>query len=376
MNDIAYDVTVLGGGPAGASAAIHLARNGVKVCLVEKDAHPRYKVCGGGVLARAVNLFPVPIESVVEQPCHRVEMHFWGRKAGFTARRPEPIIYMVMRADLDALLMDEARKCGVVVLENTQGRDLARESGRVTLYTDREPVSSRFLIGADGVSSVVAQKGGWPANNGAIPSMECEVAVDPATLERFSGAARFDLDHPRTGYSWVFPKKDHLSVGVLSMSHAGAGLREYLHAYLDGLEIEYAPPLKLRGAMIPVKPRPGAPAKGRVLLVGDAAGLAEPICAEGITNALRSGLLAAKAIMEGEMDPDRVVSGYLGEMESSVFRELEIAGQHARVMYGNPLLRNMLFRIKGESFCNRLIDVMTGETDYEEMGGPLRQLLS
>jgi hypothetical protein len=80
--------------------------------------------------------------------------------------------------------------------------------------------------------------------------------------------------------------------------------------------------------------------------------------------------------MEGEMDPDRVVSGYLGEMESSVFRELEIAGQHARVMYGNPLLRNMLFRIKGESFCNRLIDVMTGETGYEEMGGPLRQLFS
>jgi flavin-dependent dehydrogenase len=128
--------------------------------------------------------------------------------------------------------------------------------------------------------------------------------------------------------------------------------------------------------MIPVKPRPGAPARGRVLLVGDAAGLAEPICAEGITNALRSGLFAAKAIIEGGMDPEKVVSNYLGEMERSLFRELEIAGQHARVMYGNPLLRNMLFRVKGESFCNRLIDVMMGETGFEEMGGPLRQLFS
>jgi geranylgeranyl reductase family protein len=374
MDDIAYDVAIVGSGPAGASAAIELARNGVKVCLVEKEAHPRYKVCGGGVLARAVSLLPVPIEAVVEQPCHSVEMRFAGREVSFTARRPKPIIYMVMRSDLDALLMDEAKKCGVKVFENTQGVDLLQESGRVTLYTDREPISSRFLIGADGVSSVVAQKGGWPLNREAIPAMECEVTVAPETLERFSGTGRFDLDHPRRGYSWVFPKKKHLSVGVLSMTQSGAGLREHLREYLDLLEIESAPPLKLRGAMIPVKPRPGAPARGRVLLVGDAAGLAEPICAEGITNALRSGLFAAKAILEGGMDPEKVVSSYLGEMERSVFRELEIAGQHARVLYGNPLLRNMLFRVKGESFCNRLIDVMMGETGFGEMGGPLRQL--
>jgi geranylgeranyl reductase family protein len=374
MDDIAYDVTVVGSGPAGASTAIELARNGVKVCLVEKEAHPRYKVCGGGLLARAVSLLPVPIESVVEQQCHRVEMRFGGKEVSFTAQRPKPIIYMVMRADLDALLMDEAKKCGVAVFENTQGIDVLHESGRVTLYTDREPISSRFLIGADGVSSVVAQKCGWPLNKEAIPSMECEVTVAPATLERFSGTARFDLDHPRRGYSWVFPKKRHLSVGVLSMTQSGAGLRENLREYLDLLEIESTPPLKLRGAMIPVKPRPGAPAKGRVLLVGDAAGLAEPICAEGITNALRSGLFAAKAILEGGMDPEKVVSNYLGVMERSVFRELKIAGQHARVIYGNPLLRNLLFRVKGGSFCNRLIDVMMGETGFEEMGGPLRQL--
>jgi flavin-dependent dehydrogenase len=206
--------------------------------------------------------------------------------------------------------------------------------------------------------------------------MECEVSVDQETLGRFAGCARFDLDHPRTGYSWVFPKKDHLSVGVLSMAHDGAGLRESFHAYLESLSIRTTPPLKLRGAMIPVKPRPGPLVRGRIILAGDAAGLAEPICAEGITNALRSARFAAKAIMEGGDDRDRVESLYVADMKSSVLRELEIASLHARVMYGNTLLRNMLFRARGKTFCNRLIDVMMGEDDFASFGGPLRQLFS
>jgi geranylgeranyl reductase family protein len=373
MGNVEYDVTIVGGGPAGSTAAIHLARGGFRVCLVEKDTHPRVKVCGGGVLARAVHFLPVPLGPAVEQRCARVEMHFWGKELGFIGKRDNPIIYMVMRAEMDALLMEEARRCGVTLLENRQGRDVTQESGRVALYTDRETVLSRFLIAADGVSSVMAQKGGWEVNRGAIPAMECEITVDPATFERFNGCARFDLDNPRTGYSWVFPKKDHLSVGVLSMIHEGANLRESFHEYLERLDIRYSPPLKLRGAMIPVKPRMGPPVKGRILLVGDAAGLAEPICAEGITNALRSAVFAAKAIAEGEMEPEKVASGFMREM-GAVYRELEIAGLHARVMYGNRALRNLLFRLKGEKFCNGMVDLMTGERDISSFGGPLRLL--
>ena len=374
MTNVEYDVTIVGAGPAGTTAAIHLARRGFRVCLVEKERYPRVKVCGGGVLARASNLLPVPLEPAVEQICDRVEMHIRGKESGFSGKRDKPIIFMVTRANMDTLLMEEARRCGVTILENCQGRDLTQENDYIALHTDRESISSRFLIAADGVSSLIAQKGGWEVNRGAVPSMECEVSVGTQTLDRFKGCARFDLDHPRTGYSWVFPKKDHLSVGVLSMVHASANLRESFHEYLEKLEIRYSPPLKLRGAMIPVKPRPGAPIKGRILLVGDAAGLAEPICAEGITNALRSGTFAAKAIAEGNMDPIEVASIYVKEMEATVYRELETARRHARLLYGNRPLRNLLFHLKGETFCNRLIDVMTGDKEFSSFGGPLRLL--
>jgi geranylgeranyl reductase family protein len=376
MNRIDFDVIVVGGGPSGTAAAIDLAKRGVKVCLMEKETHPRYKVCGGGVLARAIPLMPVQIEPVVEETCKRVEMHIWGKKLSFSGERDRPIIYMVMRPAMDALLLEEAKRCGVTVMENTQAGDPTQEETLVTVQTEREQLSARFLIAADGVSSVMAQKGGWPVNSGAIPSMECEVAVDSSVLNRFAGTARFDLDHPRGGYAWVFPKKDHLSVGVLTMDRRVTQLRESFHEYLDRLGIKYSPPLKLRGAMIPVKPRPGSPVKGRILLVGDAAGLAEPICAEGISNSLRSGILAAKAISEGGMEPNGVASIYERDMEKHIYGDLRTAALHARIMYGNPLLRNLLFRGKGETFCNRLIDVMMGEMDFSSLGGPLKQLFS
>lgn len=375
MDEITYDVTIVGSGPAGSTAAIHLARSGHRVCIVEKNSHPRNKVCGGGVVARAVNFFPVSLDAAVEDICRRFELHFWGTELDFSIQRDKPIIYMVMRADMDALLLAEAKKLGVEVFENTAGIDVAQASGQVTLLTNRESIKSRFVIAADGAASVVARKGGWSVNHSLIPAIECEVSVDSATLERFRGAARFDLDNPCRGYSWVFPKKKHLSVGALTMARSAAGLKESFYAYLERLNIRSVEPLKPHGALIPVKPRPALLARGRILLVGDAAGLAEPISAEGISNALLSGRLAARAITDGAMDAGRVTAIYQRDLEMSILRELEIAKRHACLLYDYRHMRNMMFRLRGEMFCERLIDITMGERSFASLGSPLRQLV-
>ncbi len=376
MDSITCDVTIAGGGPAGTTAAIHLARQGVSVCLIEKAVHPRYKVCGGGITARAARLLPVSVQEVVEQACHRVELRFWGKRQGFVARRDRPIIHMVMRARLDALLLDEAKRLGVEVLENTAAEDVAEESGQVRLLTSRGPVLGRFLIAADGVSSLVARKSGWPENNWAVPALECEVATDPATFERFRGLARFDLNNPARGYSWVFPKGEHLSIGVLSMTRGAAGLRDSFHDYLASLGIHSPSPLELSGALIPVRPRPGPLARGRILLVGDAAGLAEPICAEGLSNAVASGALAASAIIDGSFALDKVADIYQRELQASVLRELAIAERHARLLYDHPRLQSILFRVRGRAVCERLTDIIMGERSFSTIGGPLHQLIN
>jgi geranylgeranyl reductase family protein len=375
MDDLTYDATIVGSGPAGSSAAIQLARQGLKVCIVEKHHLPRYKACGGGVTARAANLLPVPLDSVIEETCCRFELHFQGRKQNIIIQRDKPIIFMVMRADMDALLLAEAKKLGVEVFENTEAKDVTQEKQGVTLLTNRALLRSSFLIAADGVSSIVAHKGGWPANKSTIPALESEVFVDPATLEQFRGAARFDLDHPRGGYSWVFPKKNHLSVGVLSMAPNAAGLRKSFYSYLEMLNIQSIGPLKLDGALIPLKPRPGLLARGRILLVGDAAGLAEPISAEGISNALLSGLLAARALTEGNMDPHKAAFLYQRNMDISILRELGTAELHARMLYRHRHIRNLMFRLMGEKFCEYLIDITAGERSFANLGNPLRMLV-
>ncbi len=158
------------------------------------------------------------------------------------------------------------------------------------------------------------------------------------------------------------------------MTRGAAALKEALNAYLDSLAIRPLSPLEPRGALIPVKPRPQPHARGRVLLAGDAAGLAEPICAEGISNALISGALAARAIMEGAPDPARVAAIYGKELRGAVLRELEIAARHARLLYDHPRLQRIMFRLKGKSVCEKLTDIMMGERLLSSMGGPFRQI--
>jgi flavin-dependent dehydrogenase len=159
------------------------------------------------------------------------------------------------------------------------------------------------------------------------------------------------------------------------MARESVGLKEALHAYLERLKIIASASLKPRGALIPVRPRPGPPARGRILLTGDAFGLAEPICAEGISNGLLSGILAARAIIDGGMDPSRVAAIYNRDLKMYVLRELESARSHSQVLYGYRYLRNLLFRVKGEVFCEKLVDIMMGEGRFADIGSPLRLLL-
>jgi len=359
-----YDVAVIGAGPAGSSAALALAGRGLAVILLEKEKLPRYKTCGGGVLRRAYQLLPPGVEQVVERRFNSVQLNFIGTELTFTATRPEPVVYMTMRADLDCLLAREAEKAGANLIESCSATQLMVRDQFVEISTTGGDYRAKFVIAADGVHSATAKVGGWRELPALAPALEYEVYLSEEDFERFGKIPRFDFNTIEAGYAWVFPKRSHLSVGILSTRRVNTDLSSKLHSYLKQLGINRVQKIEKHGYLIPLMPRQEALGRGRILLVGDAAGLVDPVTAEGISHAIRSGQLAAAALTGCEFDVSRVSRHYQSLLETEILSELRAGRLLAKALYNCPWLRNRAFRANGQKLSDFVTAVVAGERSY------------
>jgi geranylgeranyl reductase family protein len=284
-----FDVLVVGGGPAGSATAHHLASAGVSVLLADKARFPRDKPCGGGLTTRAFLRSPVDPTPVVEEKVDEVELRFrYGDRVVRRAR--SPVIWMTQRRRLDAFLLDAARAQGVEV----------REGARVELGDDLKVNGERIkvdaIVGADGANGTTAKAVGL--GNGIVHgvALEGNVAYGRLARRRYDGRAVIELADIPGGYGWVFPKGDHVNVGVGAWQAAGSHLRDYLAQTCAAHGLEPQELTELRGHRLPLR-RPGTRIAGeRALLVGDAAGLIDPVSGDGMYECFVSASLAASAI--------------------------------------------------------------------------------
>jgi geranylgeranyl reductase family protein len=370
-----HDVAVVGGGPAGACAAFALAEAGARVVLLEKADLPRYKTCGGGVVGRALRALPASLRaavdaSVVERPCHAAALHFGAEGLRFETRRPRPVIAMVMRERFDAALVAAAQAAGAEIRPRCAVRDVVLRADRCELDTVDGPVVARFVIAADGVTGVTARRAGWPPPRGCAPCVEAEVSVGDGDFARLAEVARFDFGVVPVGYGWVFPKRAHLSIG-LATTRGGANLHVALARYLEALGLGRPERIDQHGFLIPLAPRAGGVVRGRVLLTGDAAGLADPVTGEGISAAIESGTKAARAILEDAGEPTRVAERYERAL-GALRRELGLGRGLAHLTYHRPRLRRWIFERCGQTLSDAVTDVMLGDTTYARIVGRAR----
>lgn len=363
-NPVALDVAIVGAGPAGASAALALGGRGLRVGLIEKAVPPRYKTCGGGVLRRAIALLPLDVRAAVERECHVAEFVHHGPHMRFVCERERPIVSMVMRDRFDHLIATAAVQAGAQLFAGTTVQAIALEPDTVHLVTSAGEFRARFVIAADGANSLVARKTGQRELRGVFPAFECEVTLAPEAMEPLMRTARFDFGLVPAGYGWVFPKRGHLSIGVGTTRRGAANLPENYRRYLDALGIGMPLHEERHGYLIPCRPREGMFDTHRVLFAGDAAGLADPVTAEGITAGIFSGQQAARAILEGGFAERAVKQCYRASLEKTLLAELRIARWLAWVFYECPRLRTALLSRHGQGMTELMTQIVTGETSY------------
>ncbi len=326
-----FDAIVVGAGPAGSTAARELSAGGARVLVVDRADFPRYKACGGGIPLRTERLLPFPIGSVVEQSVDRIEVTYRGRRS-FVRRSRGPFSHMVMRERFDALLLDHARRAGAEFRPGTVIRDVATDGSVVVRSEDGFEASAPYLVCADGAHSPVGRRAGLGSGMAECAAWEVEVRR-PGVAPQRDRTAVIDLGYNPWGYAWLFPKGDVESFGiVLPRDQAGSMKRltdEFARARgASGRSIAMA-----RGHKIRFRRGCEPLANDRVLLAGDAAGLADEFTGEGIYYAIDSGRMAARAIL-GALGGSASLRGYESEVDRYLMPELAGARIIAYMFYG------------------------------------------
>jgi geranylgeranyl reductase len=298
-----YDAVIVGGGPAGATAAHDLARAGHRVLLVDKAG--RIKPCGGAIPPRLIRDFDIPASQIVAQ----------ATAARMVSPRNEQVdipiengyVGMVDREQFDEWLRERAVAAGAQRIDGFFER-IERDADGVSVVCLRDGQTqqplrarTRSIVGADGARSQVAAQAVPRADEGRFVFAYHEiVAVPEQTPAGFAGnrcEVHYDGRLSPDFYGWVFPHGRTVSIGTGS-ADKGFSLRQATRDLRERAGLGTARTLRREGAPIPMKPLPRWDNGRDVVLAGDAAGVVAPASGEGIYYAMVGGQLAAQSVCE------------------------------------------------------------------------------
>jgi geranylgeranyl reductase family protein len=383
-----YDAIVCGAGPAGATAAATAARAGLKVALLEKYELPRHKTCGGGMpMVVGDWLRDLAPEAFVESQVSRIR-HTWNfgdahiGSVNVPNADREIILWMVQRSIFDNALAQGAVDAGADLRDGLAVRAIEIEDDRVVVRASSTgsrqtqfAATARHVIGADGANGIVAKAANLRQTRRLAIAMEVEFpyAWEKGHLDLRPEIVHLEYGAVKQGYAWIFPKAEHLNIGA-GVFHPPQGnrngdrslqreLKQAIFGYFDlfGLEADrdalrfHAHPLPLWQGK-----EPRQTADGKILLVGDAAGLVNPFFGDGILHAIKSGTIAAECLIGGESDR------YTQRLHAELAANFDAALQLSDIFYRWPHFwyRHAVKRRDGTHAAMRLL---MGDLDFTDL---------
>ncbi len=304
-----HDVVVIGAGPAGATAARYLSKMGFDICLIDKDEFPRDKPCGGGFSRSILNEFPYlkPRAAEFIKGIARVGVvHSPNREITIEGRVDMAV---ALRTDFDNVLFEEAVNCGSLPVTGTRVKTVAIKNDYIQAeVTGGKSIKGRVMVGADGVTSLVARQTGLNPRWSSSSITACRVCEVPAKNEDIIDRYTEDLKYHffanldgKPGYGWLFPKKETINVGLGFVGKHAMGLPRVFDSFVRYLKRRNllhrnSDVSNAKGALVPTAGTIQKTVTDRCILLGDSAGQVSPLTGGGIVYAMRAARYAGSVI--------------------------------------------------------------------------------
>jgi len=336
------DLLVVGGGPAGAAAAIRAAAAGLSVVVCDKASFPRDKTCGDGLTTSALRL----LERLGLDPA---AVPGWEPVTGVALRSPSGRVVdlafpgdglfaaVAPRRALDAALLEVAAGTGAEVRQGAALQALQATADGIEATVDGRPLRARYVIGADGMYSTVRRLTGvtgphlgeWHAFRQyftGVADRRLWVVFEPDLLPGYAWV--FPVGGGRANVGFGLPRRPGRSVQPMAAQWRGLLERPALRDLLGGAEPEGSH----RAWPIPADLARAPLSRGRVLFAGDAAGATDPMTGEGIGQALLTGVLAAEAVAAAGAAPEAVGRHYRASVAHHLAPDVRFAAALGRIL--------------------------------------------
>jgi geranylgeranyl reductase family protein len=367
-----YDCMIVGAGPAGGSAAYHLAKRGRSVLVLEKASLPRYKPCGGGVSPQVAQWFDFDFTPAISLKVNALQFTWnMGDTVDAHLEAIEPI-WMVRRDVFDHFLIQQAQRQGAELKDGLEVTGITFQNDHWQVNTAQGSIAGRYLIAADGAKGPMAK---WLGFNNRKRQLAGALEAE-ASIENPASTVNFEFGMVKNGYIWNFPKADGYSIGIGTF-RGGGGAQDF-----KAILSEYAKMFDVNLSTCQQHGHPICLWDGKqtlhtqnAILAGEAACVVDPFTAEGIRPSIFSGIKAAEAIDQAVGGNDRALAQYTEVINREWGEEMVWAQRLAAIFYRIPSVGYKL-GVKRPSSPERMAKILCGELRYSDVANRALNRLS